>query len=150
MEIMIIGTNPPCPRCDIMDLWVEEIIAEKKLCEKVHVAHHEYSDLEAIAVGVKKGRKVGTAKHVAAAAGLQFDKEIINQWTEQRMNEIECYTRPADLWNKEFDRILEKFQEAAEGVLYLMTPILVIDGEVKHSGSVPEKNQIEKWIEESL
>lgn len=150
MEIMIIGTQPPCPRCDILGIWVNEIITEKDLDSAVKVTHLAFDDPAAIAFGAKKGLKVGTAKHVAAAAGIEFDKAGLDSWTENRMCEIDNYSRPADLWNEDFDRLLSNCQDAAEGVSYLMTPILVINGVVKHHGSVPSKSKIKEWIEESI
>lgn len=150
MEIIIIGTNPPCPRCDLVSLRVEETVEENALGSLVEITHLAYSEAEAIKIGEKLGRKLGTAKHVAAEGGLEFDKEAFNCWTEERINAVEVINRPADIWNQALDDLLAKYQAMAESVSYLMTPILIVNGEVKHHGSVPARDRILQWIKESL
>jgi hypothetical protein len=147
MEIMMIGTEPPCPRCDILDIWINEILAEKGLTSIVKVVHLVYDSPEAIAFGEKKGLKIGKAKHIAAAVGLPYDQAIVDDWKEKRKEEIGNYSRPADLWNENFDQLFSQYQDAAESVSFLMTPVFVIDGEIKHHGSVPTKKELREWIE---
>jgi hypothetical protein len=146
MEITIIGTDPPCARCDILDIWVNEILAEKGLDSVVKVIHLVYDSPEATAYGEKIGLKIGTAKTVAAAAGMAYDKPLVEAWKEKRKDEIGDYKRPADLWNEDFDRLFSQYQEVADSLAYIMTPVLVIDGEVKHHSSVPNKNNLREWL----
>jgi len=44
------------------------------------------------------------------------------------------------------DEALRTCQEQAESVGILMTPIMVVEGEVKHHGSVPSVEQIRLWL----
>jgi hypothetical protein len=147
MEIMMIGTDPPCPRCDLLDIWINEIIAEKDPASAVKVIHLVYDSPEAIAFGEKRGLKIGKAKHIGAAAGIPYDQAVVDAWKEKRREEIADYQRPADLWNEDFDRLFSAYQDAAESVSYLMTPVFVIDGVIKHHGSVPDKTELREWIE---
>jgi hypothetical protein len=147
MEIMMIGTEPPCPRCDILDIWVNEILVEKDLASVVNVVHLVYDSPAAIAFGEKLGLKIGKAKHIAAAAGLAYDQTVVDAWKEKRQTEIGDYRRPADLWNEDFDRLFSQYQDAAESVSFLMTPVFVIDGVLKHHSSVPSKRELREWIE---
>lgn len=147
MEIMMIGTEPPCARCDLLDIWVNEILAEKDLASVVNVVHLVYDSPEAIAFGEKKGLKVGKAKHIAAAANIQYDQAVVDAWKEKRKEEIGDYRRPADLWNEDFDRLFSQYQEAADSVSFLMTPVFVIDGVIKHHGSVPSKRELKEWMD---
>jgi len=150
MDVIIIGTDPPCPRCDILGLWVDEVIAENDHKASIKVAHLSFNDPAAIDFGAKKGLIIGTAKQIALSAGIDFDKAKLEEWTSKRILEIDEYNRPADIWNEEFDHMLSQYQKAADGISFLMTPVLVIDGVVKHHGSVPKKAQLRKWIEESV
>ena len=148
LEILVIGTEPPCPRCDLLGLWVDEIIAAEGLAQRVSVKHLAFNDPQAINFAKEKNKKVGTAKHVAVKAKIHLDKSIVDAWFERRKAEVPNFSRPADLWSEELDRILSECQQAAETVSYLMTPVLVINGEVKHHGCVPAKTEVLNWIRE--
>ena len=150
MEILIIGTRPPCPRCDLLGLWVDEILAGEGLNRDVKVKHLSFNDPEIAAFSRERKMKVGTAKHVAIEAGIHLDKKAIDTWFEKRKAELEHYTRPADLWDEELDHLLAECQQVAESVSYLMTPVLVINGVVMHHGSVPARTDVVKWILESV
>jgi len=147
MEILLIGTEPPCARCDTLDIWVNEILAEKGLASVVNVIHLVYDSPAAIAFGEKLGLKIGKAKHIATAAGLEYDQAVVDAWKERRQAEIGECKRPAGFWNEDFDRLFSQYQDAAESVSFLMTPVFVIDGVLKHHGSVPSQRQLREWIE---
>ena len=118
---------------------VDEILSENDLSEVVRVKHLSYDQPEAVAFAAEKGFKVGTAKQVAAEAGIAFDHEAINCWCNTRKSEVGENVRPAELWTPELDQMLAVYEYEAENVGYLMTPVFAVNGEVKHHGSVPCK-----------
>ena len=146
LEILVIGTEPPCPRCDLLGLWVDEIITAEGLAQKVIVKYLAFNDPEAKILAAEKNKKVGTAKHVAHKAKIYLDKSAVDAWFKNRKAEVPHFSRPADLWNEELDRILSECQQAAGTVSYLMTPVLVLNREVKHHGSVPARADVVNWI----
>jgi len=52
----------------------------------------------------------------------------------------------ARLWSPEMDEALRPCQEKADSLGILMTPVLIVDGEVKHHGSVPPLEQLRPWL----
>jgi ethanolamine ammonia-lyase small subunit len=48
---------------------------------------------------------------------------------------------------KELEKVLAPVKEKAKELGYLMTPVLVIDGQVKSMDYVPSKEEIKAWIE---
>lgn len=44
------------------------------------------------------------------------------------------------------DNWLRDFENKAEEAGILMTPVLIINGEIKHQGSVAALSQIEEWL----
>jgi hypothetical protein len=114
----------------------------------VKLRHCPFDSPEATAFGRKVQRKVGTAKHVAKAACINIDWDAVHRLIDERQVSGEAARRPADTWTPELDRLLEPCQAAAESVGYLMTPVLVINGSVRHHGSVPAREQIGAWLSE--
>ena len=60
--------------------------------------------------------------------------------------DVDIIDGPAKHWSPEFDEALRPCQEKAEFVGLLMTPIVVVQGEVKHQGSVPSIEQLKLWL----
>ena len=74
IDVTVIGTEPPCPRCDLLALLVVEAAG----CEiDIKLRHISYDSFDAILLGLKLGSKIGTAKHVAQAAGIQIDWDAV-------------------------------------------------------------------------
>lgn len=42
------------------------------------------------------------------------------------------------------------YKDKAEEMGYLMTPVLVVNGQVKAMGFVPDKEKIREWVETEL
>ncbi len=145
IDAMVIGTEPPCPRCDLLGRLVEEAAGSDM---KVTLHHCAFDSNEARSFGRDAGFKTGTAKHVAKEAGITMDWDAVYEMIEREKRAAGPDCRPADAWTPELDSALAPCQAAAESVGYLMTPILVVDGRVKHHGSVPEKAQIAQWLSE--
>jgi hypothetical protein len=59
------------------------------------------------------------------------------------------YSGPAATWSPQLDEALRCCEEIAKDVGIMMTPVLVIDGEVKHLGSVSSRQQIRNCLFEN-
>lgn len=148
-EVLIIGVDPPCPRCDLVHKWADELSEEWN--EQVSVKFLPYTQPEAQAFGLKLGVRVGTAKDVSRASGLEMDFALWNRVLANRLIELEDEpARPADLWVPELDAILEPFRSAALSAGWLMTPVIAVDGDLKYQGAVPKREQLKQWIEDAL
>lgn len=142
--VIVIGTEPPCPRCDLVGRLVEEIAREANV--EVDLRHIAFDSADARTLGRELGRKVGTAKHVAQAAGVRMDWEAVQRLMDRRREELGPGARPAETWTPVLDQMLEACRQVADSAGYLMTPVLVVNGVVKHHGSVPAKETIRSWI----
>ena len=143
-DALIIGTNPPCPRCDLLTLRVHE--AAEALERPVAIRHCFFDSAEAAAVGQAVNRRVGTAKHVSGEAGITVDWDHLDKLIEERRRVVGAEARAAQTWTSAIDVLLDPCREAAEAVGFFMTPILVVNDTVKHHGSVPTVEQITEWL----
>jgi hypothetical protein len=145
-DVLVIGTEPPCPRCDLMVLLVKQV-AENSSVE-VNLRHCAYDSPEAKDFGREVGRKIGTGKHVSQAAYIDMDWDSVYREIKRRKEKLPSDCRPADTWSSELDRLLMPCARAADAAGYLMTPILIVDGKVVHHGSVPTGHQVSSWLSE--
>ena len=146
-EVWIIGVDPPCPRCDLTSQRAERLV--KEIGSSVKVRNLVYSDLEAREFAKSIGKELGTAKDVARKAGVKIETthlSAIYKNPPSKPEDIDIIDGPARRWSPEFDEALRPCQERAESVGLLMTPIVIVDGEVKHHGSVPTVEQLRSWI----
>ncbi len=122
MKITVIGVVPPCPRCKRMyDLALE---AAQELGIPIEMKKLAYDMDEAQQYG-----RVGTAHDVAEWAGIEMD------WSRIRSIVTEG-------WSKELDEVMMPCARKAEEQGWLMTPVLILDGNVAFMGYVPEKEDI--------
>jgi len=152
-QILIIGTLPPCPRCKLLTEIITKISEEKRL--DAEIRHISYSNEEAAAFGEKVGLVPGTAKDVAKILGkeINLDKMVkSSQLPELEFpKHLESKLRPYESLFREvyiLDNWLRPFENQAEEVGILMTPVLIINGEIKYQGSVPSIEEINAWISE--
>ena len=146
-EIWIIGVDPPCPRCDLTRQRVERLVKEMDL--SVNIRHLVYNDAEASEFAKSICKEFGTAKHVAYKAGIKMGINKVQLEIKDGRTLPEDYDQidgPARRWSPEMDEKLRPFQMKAESIGMLMTPILIIFGEVKHHGSVPSIEQMKSWL----
>lgn len=143
-DVLVIGTEPPCPRCDLLAMRVEKVAAE--LGTPITVRHCSYESPEAAAVARGANKRVGTAKEVAREAGVLINWDAVYGLIDERRKAGEPSGRPADAWSTELDAMLDPCRVAAERVGFLMTPVLVVNGSIKHQGSVPSEEQIMAWL----
>jgi hypothetical protein len=143
-NVVVIGTEPPCPRCDLLLCLVRDVAAEAK--RTIRLRHIAFDSQEAVELGLSLRRKIGTAKNVAGAAGLTIDWQAVAALISEKEKPFDGAHRPADNWSQELDDMLRPCQRSAESVNYLMTPILLVDGHVMHHGSVPTRQSIRDWL----
>jgi thiol-disulfide isomerase/thioredoxin len=146
-EVWIIGVDPPCPRCDLARQRVERLA--KELGTSINVQNLIYSDPEVREFAASIGKETGTAKDVVQKAGVEIDWNHVSAVYKNppsQPEDIDIIDGPAKHWSPEFDEALRPCQGKAESVGLLMTPIVVVQGEVKHQGSVPSIKQLRTWL----
>jgi hypothetical protein len=144
VDVLVIGTDPPCPRCDLLTLRAQE--ATEGLTMPATFRHVVYFSDEAVAIGRAANRTLGTPTHVAEAAGIAMEWGRRDELVEERRKIMAEGSRPAELWTPALDAFLEPCRAAAEPAGFMMTPILVVNGKVKHHGSVPTVEEIRDWL----
>jgi len=117
MEIIIIGTDPPCPRCREMYERVKTVA--KELASQPSIRKIVYSSQEAQHFG-----KMGTGHDVAEWSGVQVDWDRIQELA-------------GGDWTPELDQLLMPLKAIAMKEGWIVTPVVVIDGQVVHFGNVP-------------
>lgn len=147
-EIWIIGTDPPCPRCGRLTEMVKDIVSSAGL--QADVRHLAYDCREARDFAAGLGLEPGTAKDVAQRIEVDVDWEKVFSMTALPLAQASgcCGEQAFAPWSPELDEALKPCQEKAAGAGILMTPVLIVDGVLKHSGSVPSVEQIRSWIME--
>ena len=152
-HILVIGTLPPCPRCKLLT----ELVTNRAEIFGVdaEIRHIAFTSEEARNIASKLGLEPGTAKDVAKKLGQEVrleDMPKISQLPElEFMKALSPELMPYENLFKEvyiLDHWLREYETSAERVGILMTPILIINDVIKHTGSVPDLKQIDKWISE--
>ncbi len=143
-SIIIIGTEPPCPRCKLLEKIVTDKVKELGINAVLNHAVYTDTDAKEFAAGV--GLVPGTASSVAKKMNLVIDnsKKIIPDFDSEYNVEYEDYFFTN--WSYELDEHLRVYENNAKELGILMTPSLIINGNLKHSGSVPRLSQIEAWL----
>lgn len=150
-EIWIIGTDPPCPRCDYLNQMVVDIVNDLYL--PVSVRHIGYTSTEAHQLAKTKGLVPGTAKDVSKKLGITMDWPAIYKMidtavlTEPGSRQFQCCPSVAAKWTPELDEALRPCEVQAMEAGIMMTPVLVINGKPVHQGCVPDASQTRNWIE---
>lgn len=145
-KIVIIGVEPPCPRCkllgNIIDAKIEELNIE---AEVIHLA---YNTPEAKKLANSFGLVSGTAKDVSKEIQIPIDSEKIRMAKNSKAihpdYDFSDYNNCN--WTFELDEALRLFESHAKDVGIMMPPVLIINGELKHQGSVPSQSKIDEWL----
>ena len=146
-EVWIIGVSSPCPRCDLLRQRVERLTKEAET--SVDIKKIAYTEPEVVEFAASIGKEPGTATDVARRTGIKIDWKrfaTVLKNPPSHPEDINAIDGPARQWSPELDEILRPFREKSESVGMLMTPIVVVDGEVKHHGSVPSIERIRSWL----
>ncbi|MBN2853707.1 MAG: thioredoxin family protein [Clostridia bacterium] len=145
-KIIVIGTDPPCPRCGILLRAVEEEV--KELGIDADVIHMNYTDDEARKIADQLGLIPGTAKDVLRKQNSDFDfnrfSKIKKNYLSEENTEYQKYN--SFNWTYELDEFLRPFEKAAKEQGILMTPIMVIDDVLIHMGSVPRLKKLKEIL----
>lgn len=142
MEIVVIGTDPPCIRCHTTFKRAKEVgqqfpgnIEIKKVA--IHTAEAEkYGKVEA-GHGIEEAGKV--------KSDLEKKGKLLRELDELRADE-EKNESLIDARLKELEKVLAPVKEKAKEMGYLMTPVLLVNGQVKSMDYVPSKEEIRAWI----
>jgi len=157
-KIVVIGTVPPCPRCSLLGMLVAEKV--RRMGIEAEIRHLSYTDEESEKFAKSIGLEPGTAKDVAKRINEEIDKEKLAELLKgdgrDEVNSDEsdpgesciCNAFSSCNWSYELDEFLRPYENRAKEAGILMTPVLIINGELKHSGSVPDIEKINEWIEE--
>jgi len=103
-QILVIGTEPPCPRCDLLYRMIDEIIENR---DDIYLSHCSFDSQEAITLGRKLNHKIGTAKHVSKEAEIKVDWDEVYNIIEKNKALAGNNCTSADYWSQELDDILE-------------------------------------------
>jgi hypothetical protein len=135
MEIWVIGTEPPCVRCQLLSQRVEEALMDSGW--PATLKRMSFRDVQAKSWAEGLGYGLGTAKEVSRKTPVEADWGRIAALSRQP-------------WSPELEEALRPCYEGAEKARILMTPVLVINGKLKHWGGVPKVEQIKARIKEEL
>jgi small redox-active disulfide protein 2 len=151
-EIWIIGTEPPCPRCNHLNRMIHGLVSELGL--SIFVRHLAYTEAAALELAEKVGLEPGTAKDVAKKGAIDMDWQRISKLVEVpsetavEKSDGVCCPAIAE-WTSELDEMLRPCENEALKLGIMMTPVLVLSGRIQHQGSVPPREQIKTWLEET-
>ena len=144
-EIWIIGTEPPCPRCDYLTRMVRDVVGELGLT--VSVRHLSYMGEEARRFAATCGLEPGTAKDVARKAAVDIDWDKVHALIDgsgpkdDASQEASCCPTAAIRWSPALD-LPRPCEAKAHAAGIMMTPVLVVAGRRVHQGSVPTPTSV--------
>ena len=146
MEIVVIGTEPPCIRCNTTFRRAEEVAGQ--FSKKIEV--------KKLAIHTKEAEKYGKAEgghEISEVSKVKPDFEkmikLLRKLDELKADEAKNESL-IDARLKDLEKVLAPVKKKAKELGYLMTPVLVINGEVKSMDYVPSKEEIRAWIEIEL
>lgn len=146
MEIVVIGTEPPCIRCHTTFKRAREVA--QQFSENIEVKKAAIHTAEA-----EKFGKVEAGHGISEEGNIKPDVEnmgrLMRELDELKADE-EKNESQIDAKLKELEVVLGPIKEKAKELGYLMTPVLAVNGQVKSMDYVPSKEEIRAWIEIEL
>ena len=143
MEIVVIGTEPPCIRCHTTFKRAKEVA--RQFPQDIEVKKAAIHTEEA-----EKYGKVEAGHGIGEAANIKTDVESMGKLLKE-LEELKAdEDKNEDLIDarlKDLEKVLNPIKEKAKELGFLMTPVLVINGQVKSMDYVPSKEEIRAWIE---
>lgn len=145
-SIIIIGVQPPCPRCKLLGNIIDEKVKELQI--DAEVKHFAYTDPEAKEFAQSFGLEAGTAKDVSKRINLEIDSQRVSMAKYDKTIHPDFDFEPYNdcNWTYELDEALRPVERQAQITGIMMTPVLIINGELKHQGSVPSLSKINEWL----
>ncbi len=146
MEIVVIGTEPPCIRCQTTFKRAQEMA--QQFPQKMEVKKLAIHTPEA-----EKYGKIEAGYGIEQAGNVKPDfekmKKLLRELDELKADE-EQNESLIDARLKDLEKVITPVKEKAKELGYLMTPVLAINGKVKSADYVPSKEEIRAWIEIEL
>ena len=146
MEVLVIGPEPPCIRCNTLHRLANEV--REDFPGKVEVRRVSAHSEEAGKYG-----KIEGGHHIADNFNIAHNHERIESLMKE-INELkEDAEKNEGLIHEKFkaiDEELRPIKEKAREVGILITPVLIVNGKIKSMDYVPDRGLIRKWIEEEL
>ncbi len=130
MNITIIGVEPPCPRCRLLHEITLEAMRELGL----------QADVKKIACSsdaAQRFGRTGSAHDIAGWAGIEIDWDAVHRLASVG-------------WSQALDDMLMPCKHKADAEGWLMTPVLLIDGQVASMGYVPAREAVKAAIEKNI
>lgn len=145
-SIIIIGVQPPCPRCKLLGNIIDGKVKELQI--DAEVRHFAYTDPEAKEFAQSFGLVAGTAKDVSRKIHLEIDSQRVStaKYNKTINSDFDFESFNDCNWTFELDEALRPVEHQAKKAGIMMTPALIINGELKHQGSVPSLSKINKWL----
>ena len=143
MEILVIGTDPPCIRCHTTFKRAKEVAQQFPGGIEVRkiVIHSEEAE---------KYGKVESGHEIEEVSNVKPDKEnmmrLLEELEELKADEDKNESL-IDAKLKELEGTIQPIKDKAKELGYLMTPVLVVNDQVKSMDYVPSKEEIRGWIE---
>jgi len=145
LEIIVIGPEPPCIRCKTALKRAKEIAQNYpgEVEAKMLFTHQEEA---------KKYGKVEGGHVIAQKEKVDHNHERIEELRKQVEVPEEQIKDPRQVEEAlaEIEKELKPVREKAQERGYLMTPVVIINGKVRSSGYVPQKEEIEEWVKKEL
>lgn len=145
-SIIVIGTEPSCPRCQLLKNIIKSKLVELEI--NATYTHIAYTTDESVVLAGKHGLRPGTAKTVAEILQEDIDAEaftsLLNNFTPDSDSLYACYNDCN--WSIQMDELLRPLELRAKKAGIMMTPVLIINGEIVHQGSVPPIELIDQWL----
>lgn len=143
MEIIVIGTEPPCIRCATTYKRAQEVA--RQYPDDIKVKKLAIHSEEAARYGkVESGHGISEAGKVKQ--DIEGMKRVMGEINELVRDEARN-EKLIDAKLKELDQVLSPVKEKARELGYLMTPVLLVNDQVKSMDYVPSKEEIQAWIE---
>ena len=143
MKIVVIGTEPPCIRCQTTFKRAKEVA--QQFPGKIEV--------KKVAIHTPEAEKYGKAEggYIIGEVGkvkpdFERMKKLLGELDVLKADE-EKNEKLIDARLKDLEKALQPVKKKAKELGYLMTPVLVINDQVKSMDYVPSKEEIKAWIE---
>ena len=146
MEILVIGVEPPCIRCHTAFKRAKEVA--RQFPPQIGVRKVAIHTEEAEKYGkVESGHEIEEAGKVKP--DIENMKRLLAELDELKADE-EKNESLIDAKLKELQKAVQPIEDKARELGYLMTPVLVVNEKVKSMGYVPDKEEIQGWVELEL
>ncbi|NLF79680.1 MAG: thioredoxin family protein [Clostridia bacterium] len=151
-SIIVVGLVPPCPRCGLLTEVLQQMA--RTLAVEADIRHIDVGTEEAKSLAAGFGLVAGTTHDVERKIGMRLDWQARKPITEEDRRRIAAL--PAELQQyadkfetvAQLDNLIRPLSDQAQAAGIMMTPALIINGELKYQGALPPITDIERWLTE--